>query len=447
METVREEARETSGSFLKDTVWEGFISVFRRQWPPWVGGLAMGFIVALMFAWGAPWGVTNGIIIWGDNLLKPLLYPGADLQSPLWQYVALINWSFLLGALISALIGGDFRLSIPGKDELFLGALGGTLMGIGAFMAFGCTIGAFLVGFGALGASAITMMIGHGIGAYLGLRIYMWLMLRGWGSPGKIIHVPEKLQLSLGLILLLVAILLIAFVDRKVSTFTPALGIGSIEVAAGSLIFFGVILGIINQRTRFCFVRAFRQPFETGESDMTRAAALAIAVAAIGGAIVKFSPFAGIIESQVVQETLAFEMTNPPTVKTMMIAPSFPFGSLIGGIIFGIGMTLAGGCSVGSMWRAGEGSVKNMVAILFYAIGGSLFAFVFRKIDPLVVGALSPIYEKLGANTALGTRVFLPDALNSLAWSLVILLGLAGAWYLFSIWNEKTGRFVLKFDI
>ncbi len=447
MATVREEAREATGGFLKDTIFEGFISVFRRQWPPWVGGLAMGFIVALMFAWGAPWGVTSGIIIWGDNLLKPILYPGADLQSPIWQYVALINWAFLLGALISALIGGDFRLSIPGKDELLLGAVGGTLMGIGAFMAFGCTIGAFLVGFGALSASAITMMIGLGIGAYIGLKIYMALMLRGWGSPGKIIHVPEKLQLSLGLILLGVALLLIIFLDRKVSTFTPALGIGSIEVAAGSLIFFGVVLGIINQRTRFCFVRAFRQPFETGESDMTRAAALAIAVAAIAGAIVKFSPLAGILESQVVQETLSFEMTNPPTVKSMMIAPSFPFGSLIGGIIFGIGMTLAGGCSVGSFWRAGEGSVKNMVAILFYAIGGSLFAFLFRKIDPFIVSTLSPIYEKLGANTSLGARVFLPDAVGGLGWALLILLGFAGAWYLFSIWNEKTGKFVLKFDI
>ncbi len=445
-ETVREEVKEEAGGTLKETVWDGFVSIFRRQWPPWMGGLAMGFIVALMFAWGAPWGVTNGIIIWGDNLLKPILYPDADLQSPIWQYVALINWSFLLGALISALIGGDFRLSIPGKDELLLGAVGGTLMGIGAFMAFGCTIGAFLVGFGALGASAITMMIGLGIGAYIGLKIYMWLMLRGWGSPGKIIHVPEKAQLSLGLILLGVAVLLVAFVDRRVSTFTPALGIGSIEVAAGSLIFFGVLLGIINQRTRFCFVRAFRQPFETGESEMTKAAALAIAVAAIGGAIVKFSPFAGIVEMQDVQDTLALAMTNPPAVKTMMIAPSFPFGSLIGGIIFGIGMTLAGGCSVGSMWRAGEGSVKNMVAILFYAIGGSLFAFFFRKIDPVIMSSLSSLYEKIGANTSLGTRVFLPNAVG-LEWALVILLGFAGAWYLFSIWNEKTSRFVLKFDV
>jgi len=57
------------------------------------------------------------------------------------------------------MLGGDFRISIPSFREFILGAFGGSLMGVGAFLAFGCTVGAFLVGFGALSASAITMMI------------------------------------------------------------------------------------------------------------------------------------------------------------------------------------------------------------------------------------------------------------------------------------------------
>ena len=315
-------------------------------------------------------------------------------------------------------------------------------MGVGAFLAFGCTVGAFLVGFGALSASAITMMIGLGIGAYIGLRIYMWLLTRGWGAPGKIIEVPLKLQVFIGAVLLILAVLAIVFVDRKVSTYSPALGLGSIQLAAGSLIFFGVLLGIINQRTRFCFVRAFREPFMTGEGDMTRAAALALIIAAIFGVIVKFSPFAGIVEIQDVQDLLAIEMTAPPTVKGMMIAPSFPIGSLIGGIIFGIGMTLAGGCSVGSMWRAGEGSLKNVTAILFYALGGSLFAFFYRKVEPFLLQAFSFIYEPLKATNATGKKVFLPEAIG-LEWAVVLLLAFALAWMLFATWNEKTMKFTL----
>lgn len=425
-----------------EAIKELYSYLFRRQWPAWVGGVSMGFIVVLMFVWGAPWAVTNGIIIWGDNILKPILYPDAEVQSPLWQFTALVNWAFLLGAFISALLGGDFRISVPSFKEFLLGAFGGTLMGVGAFLAFGCTIGAFLVGFGALSASALTMMIGLGIGAYVGLRLYMWLLMKGWGTPGKAIEIPVSVQLVLGLILVLAVLGMILFIDKKVSTFAPALGLGSVQVTAGSLIFFGVLLGIINQRTRFCFVRAFREPFMTGEGDMTRAAALALIVAAVFGLVVKFSPLTAILDVPDVQDILSIEMTAPPSMKAMMVAPSFPIGSLLGGFLFGIGMTLAGGCSVGSFWRAGEGSLKNVTAILFYALGGSVFAFIYRKIEPAILSALSGFYEALGASNATGRKLFLPDAVGP-EWALILLIGFALAWLLFATWNERTGKFVL----
>ncbi len=425
-----------------ETIKEIYTYLFRRQWPAWVGGITMGFIVVLMFVWGAPWAVTNGIIIWGDNILKPILYPDAEVQSPIWQFTALINWAFLLGAFISALLGGDFRISVPSFKEFLLGAFGGTLMGVGAFLAFGCTIGAFLVGFGALSASGLTMMIGLGIGTYVGLRLYMWLVAKGWGTAGRAIEVPVNLQVALGVILVIITLGLIIFLQRPVSTYAPALGLGSVKVTAGSLIFFGVILGIINQRTRFCFVRAFREPFMTGEGNMTRAAALALIIAAVFGAVVKFSPLTNVLEIPDVKDILSIEMTAPPSIKAMMVAPSFPIGSLIGGFIFGIGMTLAGGCSVGSFWRAGEGSLKNMTAILFYALGGSIFAFIYRKIEPAILQSLSGIYEKLGASNATGIKLFLPDAVG-LGWALVIFLGFALAWLLFATWNERTMKFTL----
>ncbi len=402
----------------------------------------MGFVVALMFVWGAPWGVTNGIIVWGDNLLKPILYPDSEVQSPLWQFTALINWAFLLGALISALLGGDFRVSVPSFKEFLMGAFGGTLMGVGAFLAFGCTVGAFLVGFSALSASALTVMVGLGVGAYAGLRLYVWLLTKGWGAPGRAIGVPVGVQLLSGIVLLGIAVAMIAFLDRKVSTYNPALGLGSVHVTAGSLVFFGVLLGIVNQRTRFCFVRAFREPFMTGEGEMTRAAVLALLTAAVFGAVVKFSPLLGVIETQDVQDILSMEVTAPPAVKSMMVAPSFPVGSLLGGFIFGVGMTLAGGCSVGGMWRAAEGSLKNMTAIVFYAISGSAFAYVYRKIEPAILRTFSSVYDYLGATNATGKRLFLPDAVG-LGWALFLLMAFAILWLVFVTWNEKTMRFTL----
>ena len=39
---------------------------------------------------------------------------------------------------------------------------------------------------------------------------------------------------------------------------------------------FGVTFGVVLQRSRFCLVRAFREPFVSGESEHTKAAALAL---------------------------------------------------------------------------------------------------------------------------------------------------------------------------
>lgn len=383
---------------------EEILNILGKRWPPFVGGLAMGFLVALMFVWGKPWGVADGVIVWGDNFWSIFIDLGGEPNSLFFYSTALINWSFILGAFISALVGGDFKISVPSGREALRGVVGGTLMGVGAYMGFGCTVGAFLVGFGALSASAINMMIGLLIGAYIGLRIYMKSLSES-ESPGKVITVPRNFQFYLGIILILL-IILVLFLWEKI------IYVGMFEISASSLLFFGIVLGLINQRTRFCFVRAFREPFMTGDATMTKAAVLAITVAAVGGYIVKKSPALSIVAED---------------IQPMMVQPSFWFGSLVGGFIFGIGMVLAGGCSVGSMWRAGEGSIKSAIALFFFAVAGSLTAILFRKYD------LTHI---------LGKRVFLPETLGW-EWAITLLLVLALLWYLFAVWNERTGRFTV----
>ena len=46
--------------------------------------------------------------------------------------------------------------------------------------------------------------------------------------------------------------------------------------AQGVFLLFGVVFGVVFQRSRFCLVRAFREPFMTGDAEHTRAAALAL---------------------------------------------------------------------------------------------------------------------------------------------------------------------------
>ena len=87
-------------------------------------------------------------------------------------------------------------------------------------------------------------------------------------------------------------------------------------------------------RSRLCFARCFREPFMTAEGDMTKAIIVSLAIGIPAAAI--------LFEKKLIDPYLA-------------IPPTFWIGSLLGGLIFGIGMIFAGGCASGALWRAGEG--------------------------------------------------------------------------------------------
>src|SRR2546427_6305671 len=89
----------------------------------------------------------------------------------------------------------------------------------------------------------------------------------------------------------------------------------------------------------------------TGDAEHTRAAALALVISTLGFAILKFTDLKD---------------------KSEWVFPAAGAGALAEGLAFGVGMTLAGGCGAGSIWRAGEGQVKLWAAIACFALGVSL---------------------------------------------------------------------------
>jgi hypothetical protein len=176
----------------------------------------------------------------------------------------------------------------------------------------------------------------------------------------------------------------------------------------GGFLLFGLFLGIVMQRTRFCFVRAFREPFLTGDTEMTRAVIVAVVISVIGFSILKWT-----------------DLRDPDASVSL----GFWFGSFFGGIIFGIGMSLSGGCATGCLWRAGEGQIKLWVAIAAFALSTSLFRIWL---------------EDSGWLMKLGEAVFLPDVLG---WKMAIItvIGIMLLWYLIVIWNEVKRKLVISF--
>jgi uncharacterized membrane protein YedE/YeeE len=372
-----------------------YAAVFGRPWPVWGAAILIATVNVFLFAFDRPWTASDGLRNWGDWVLRGVgIAHRADLVAP-WLYSgSLIDLGVLLGGLTAALLAREFAVRVPPRGEAAKGLGGGLLMGIGAILAFGCNIGGFFSAVSALSLAGFGMMLGLGVGAFVGLRYLLWEMERRpqWSSGrARVYGAPadgaSSRQPLIGLALA-VALLVLPFLYARTGYH-----------AQGIFLLFGVVFGVIFQRSRFCLVRAFREPFLTGDAEHTRAAALALAVSTLGFAVLKFTDLKD---------------------KGDWVFAAAGVGALAGGTLFGVGMTLAGGCGAGSIWRAGEGQVKLWLALVGFALGASLTRLVLAQ---------------SGALQKLGWAVFLPGALG---WGVALVLTLAvlAAWALLATWNE-----------
>ena len=392
---------ETFCDSIKEELNNAYSGFFKEDWPTWLAGILIAFMALMIFLWSSPWGIAAGyrnlgdwfFFLTGASCIKPV--------APLLHPVFIINFGLFLGALASALISNQFKIRRAPAMEYVKGLAGGILMGAGAALAGGCNVGGFYSAIGVLSIGGFAMMIGLGIGAYLGLKYLLWEMEH---LPQKaVFQQPEsqknKFDWSIiqpylgGLILLLIVagFYIYSFLDKT---------------ELGGLLFFGLLIGLIMHRSRFCFVRAFRCPFMTGESEMVWVVVMSLMIYGFGSAVIKW---------------------NYLQPDTMGVYHPFWIGSLIGGVIFGIGMLLAGGCASSTLWRLGEGHTKLVLTFIAFAITNSLVLSLLKE---------SGLIDKLG------TGIFLPDILSwyiAVPFFVLILIG----WIFIALWNEKSEKFVI----
>lgn len=109
----------------------------------------------------------------------------------------------------------------------------------------------------------------------------------------------------------------------------------------------GVIFGFIGSKTNFCTMGAVSDVVNMGSWGRMRAWILAIAVAIIGTNLLSYYGFLDLS-------------------KTIYTGSSFPWLTfLIGGLTFGVGMTLASGCGNKTLLRIGGGNLKSLVVFVF----------------------------------------------------------------------------------
>jgi uncharacterized protein len=388
-----------------------YVNVFSRPWPVIPSALVVAALNVFLFAFDRPWTASDGIRNWGDWLFRSAgVFDQPDLLPP-WLYSgSLLNAGLLFGGLSAALLSREFGIRRAPAAELAKGALGGLMMGWGAMLAFGCNIGGFFSASSALSLSGLGMMAGLWGGAYLATRYLIWenTKLIGEGkmpfaatceAPQQITPASRYFTLQpLAGALVVLALLAAGYFYRQAGYAPQAV-----------FLLFGAAFGVVLQRSRFCLVRAFREPFMSGESEHARAGSLALLLTLIGFTILKSTDLKDASE---------------------WVFPSFWFGALLGGVVFGIGMVIAGGCGAGSIWRAGEGHIKLCVAVVFFAIGAAMMRLFLTQTELI---------------RQLGSAIFLP---NLVGWggALSVVVAVMLLWYLASGWNEQRKQAgVLKF--
>jgi hypothetical protein len=182
----------------------------------------------------------------------------------------------------------------------------------------------------------------------------------------------------------------------------------------------GLLLGLAARLGRFCTLGAIEDALYGGSTVRLRMWGVAIGLAAIGS----FGLMgAGLLEAG---------QTYYLSIRWM------PMASVLGGLMFGYGMALAGNCGYGALARLGGGDLRSFVIVL--VMGVSAYVVLAGPVAPLrdalfaqqdvLPGAVPPgIAHRLGALTGLPV-----PALGMALGALLLAVTLASA----ELWRQPS---------
>ena len=208
--------------------------------------------------------------------------------------------------------------------------------------------------------------------------------------------------------------------------------------------FGGVLLGLAARMGRFCSLGAIEDALYGGDTGRLRMWGVAIGVAVIA------TYGAG-----------AFGLVDVEASRYLALGWN-PLASILGGLVFGYGMALAGNCGFGALARVGGGDFRSFVILL--AMGLSAYATVAGPLaawrvalfpTDLAEGTLPGLPQVIAATTGIGV---LPLAMllgammialavsdrgfrsapKMLGWSLVVAMAIVSGW-IGSTWVAETG--------
>ncbi|GIV77964.1 MAG: hypothetical protein KatS3mg050_2358 [Litorilinea sp.] len=160
--------------------------VFVHGWTATVGGAVLGGLNVLLFLASHPWGFTGEVSRWvigftnwlgvgPGELAGAANLPGCALElgdGGILHHMLFLVWGMVFGSFIAALFAGEFKIRLPRQKSRYVQALGGgVVMGYGAGIAMGCTIGAFFSAIPSLAVNGWVFAVFLAVGAWLGTQV------------------------------------------------------------------------------------------------------------------------------------------------------------------------------------------------------------------------------------------------------------------------------------
>jgi YedE family putative selenium metabolism protein len=339
---------------------------FASRWGVIVAGAAIGVLAPLLQKWGNPKNMGICVACFERDIAGALgLHRAAVVQ-----YIRPEIIGFVLGALITALIFGEFRPR-TGSAPIIRFLLGMFAM-IGSLVFLGCPWRALLRLAGG-DWNAILALLGLMTGISIGVlflkngynlgRSHRAKPVVGWIMPGIMVS------------LLLLAIFQPAFYgfdedgSRAGPIFFSVTGPGSLHAPLLVSLVVGLAIGFLAQRTRFCTMGSIRDVVLIGDTHLISGMGALLVVAFVMNLILgQFNP--GFIAQPV--------------------AHSNHLWNFLGMVLAGLAFALAGGCPGRQLFMAGEGDGDAGIFVLGM-ITGAAFAHNFKLAgspDAMVEGVL-----------------------------------------------------------
>ena len=307
-----------------------------------LAGLVFGVLAALMTEWGNPANMGVCIVCFYRDITGALGLHRAGVV----QYLRPEIMGFMLGALISAFAFGEFKAR--GGSSPIVRFFLGCFVTIGALVFLGCPVRA-LVRLAGGDLNGITALAGVVFGAAIGI----FFLRRGF-NLGPSLKVPAAVGWIMPIFmlgLLLLAILKPGFL------FYSEKGPGAQYAALWLSLLFGLLIGFLAQRTRMCFVGAWRDVLMIGDTYLLRAPVFFL----IGALAVNLVLAYGFGEGQFFNVGFVGQPVSHDN----------HLWNFLGMTLCGLAATLLGGCPLRQTILSGEGNTDAGVTVLGLIVGAA----------------------------------------------------------------------------